>query len=121
MDNKLNIRFLILYFYWFFHRNGKTFKEYLDSPIKWTYELPNEIEAYYDMDAGEELEELLEEQIRYEYHYVPERDGNWDEFMLKKITELSEKYWKENEKWVVYPEPTLTMEDFENYWENKKF
>ena len=54
----------ILYFYWFFHRNGKTFKEYLDSPIKWTYELPNEIEAYYDMDAGEELEELLEEQIR---------------------------------------------------------
>jgi len=44
---------------WLFYKRGVTFKEYLDSPVKYVVELPKDIECYYDIDSEKELIELL--------------------------------------------------------------
>ena len=47
------------FYYWFSNKNGLSFKEYLD--FKVTYEIlpPKDIDSYYNIEAEDELKQLL--------------------------------------------------------------
>jgi len=48
---------------WIRHHRDKSFKDYLNTPVKWTRTLPNDVNSYHGIDAEEELKKLLEEDL----------------------------------------------------------
>lgn len=84
-----------VYFYWLFHSDGITFKQYLDSHLTYRYVLDENIHAYHNIDAEKELEELIKME-------------NYKDISDEELDKIIRDTWKEvtkDDEWVIYPNP----------------
>ena len=75
------IKTIYYWIIWISSNQGKTFKEYLDSPVTYVREFDGNINAFHSLECEKEIEDLLLEELLDEMYEYPKEDETHD-YML---------------------------------------
>ena len=71
-------------YYWIISGKGKTFKQYLDSPVTYVREFDNNVNAFHSLECEKEMEMLLSEELLDGMYEYPKEDETHD-YMLYRM------------------------------------